>query len=374
MTFFVDENIQLEGQLRAHFAAVVESLTDSLKEKIHCIALGGGYGRGEGGIFTDASGEKKLYNDLDYFLFCDTPTDAALLDWIAQTESTWSEKLSLDVEFKALPKSFLEECSTSMMAYDLVAGHHVVYGPDDYVRAYISKLVPENFEAIEATRLLWNRGSGLYFARCRIKQDIETAYVYRNHQKLKLALGDACLCLHGKYTGSVIERAARFKELAPATELECVWDQLSLHYTQAVEFKLRPWGGAFSNEELAEENAMLTRLWAQVFLYVESERLDIPFNSLENYATYAGKIGNDVPWWKPPMLALRDLKRYKTCISPIWEYPRYTLHRVLACLNDIDHYPRSIDTVKHFIKGPPENDEDILEWESIYEDWWSRYS
>jgi hypothetical protein len=370
MIFFPHDYPELRQQLEDHVVAISDSLDGNLIKKILCIALGGGYGRGEGGVYIDEQQHACLYNDLDYFLFCENPRDPEITTWIHQAESIWSETLGIDVEFKALKPDFLKECNHSMMAYDLVAGHHIIYGSGDFVSQYSSLLAPDSFSACEATRLLWNRGSGLFFARCQILKETDISFIHRNHQKAKLALGDAHLTLLGQYHWSATERGKRLAALNAPT----VPGEVREWHAQGVEFKLNPCPCRLTFQELEIENRQLIARWAKCFLHSESTRLNLPFNSLKNYAEYPGRLDKEAPMWKLPLLAMRDYSRYRRVMHPISDYPRAGLQRVLACLNDLDRHPEALGTAERFMRNPTGSPHDLLNWESIYLAWWSQYS
>ena len=72
----------------------------SVAAKVEAVVLGGGYGRGEGGVLVNADGSEELFNDLDYFLFATDPDDAALLAVVHGIERDGTEELGIDVDVK----------------------------------------------------------------------------------------------------------------------------------------------------------------------------------------------------------------------------------------------------------------------------------
>ncbi|GAB4455777.1 MAG: hypothetical protein OHK0029_12430 [Armatimonadaceae bacterium] len=60
---------RVEAELRDIVGDVVAALEPNLRhEPVRCLALIGGYGRGEGGVETTASGEERPHNNLDFLL------------------------------------------------------------------------------------------------------------------------------------------------------------------------------------------------------------------------------------------------------------------------------------------------------------------
>ena len=122
-------------------------------------------------------------NDLDYFLFDEGPAAPRLQAWCRQLERAESAALGIDVEIKCLRADSIGDAGRSMMYADLVAGHVVVAGDAGFLAEMREGLDFSRIEPEEATRLLWNRGSGMFFSRCRMGDDAEMAFVIRNHAK-----------------------------------------------------------------------------------------------------------------------------------------------------------------------------------------------
>ncbi|MEM6910620.1 MAG: hypothetical protein AAF555_03470 [Verrucomicrobiota bacterium] len=365
--FFPGEQAELESRLQDHFTRVRESLPSELFPLVEALVLGGGYGRGEGGVLESATGPK-LYNDLDYFLFTSEPENEALLEWVRAMEREETAALEIDVEVKCLPKSDVAEASSSMMFFDLVSGHHVVFGPEDYLAEAKSELRPGCIQLAEATRLLWNRGSGLYFSRCRVGQREEPDFVLRNHAKAKLAFGDAWLVLQSSYVASCQERGRRMAQVVLPEGLESLRE---LH-RQGVAFKISPqalgeldgWG------RLEAENRALRALWQKVFLRVERERLGLELRDFRSYARAQHRLGHGAPLWKNPLLALRDRQKRGGHLRPVWDYPRGALYRALVLLNAEE----SGEGVERFLPPEERDGQGFQGWERSFEKWWHFYS
>ena len=252
--YFEEEHPLLSERLEGHFARVRQAFeTAGLRG---CLVLGGGYGRGEGGVVKRADGDG-FFNDLDYFLFDENPEAPALAAWVSRVEREESALLGIDVEIKRLRVEAVGDPSVSMMFADLVAGHVPVAGDAGFLERFREGLDFARLPAEEAVRLLWNRGSGLFFARCRTPVEGERSFVIRNHAKLKLALGDAWLCLRGCYAPHSRERGER---LAAMEGLAGV-PRMHEWHAEAVAFKSRPVLDGVSWEVLEAEAAELTKAW-----------------------------------------------------------------------------------------------------------------
>ena len=120
---------ELDIQLKAHFDRTVAHFDRLGKEGAAGDRAGGGYGRGEGGIATGPDGGARFFNDLDYFIFTETPDDPDILESLRDWEREESVATGIDVEGKCLPKSDLRQTPGSMMFYDLVTAQTIVAGP-----------------------------------------------------------------------------------------------------------------------------------------------------------------------------------------------------------------------------------------------------
>jgi len=315
----------LDVALQAHFERTRAFFTKLGATSPEAMILGGGYGRGEGGIATDAAGEPAFFNDLDYFIFTNEPCNTALNDAVRQWEKDESVLLGIDVEGKCLPCSDLDATSGSMMFFDLVMAHTQIMGPDDYLAPYLPLAKAESIAAIEATRLLWNRGSGLFFAKADLATESNLSVVHRNQAKAKLALGDALLTIRGKYRPYVRERQALL-------QVEAAIDPriVALH-EEGTAFKLHPTATP-SLEVIQATQLVLTEIWSACFIEVESKRLGHQFKDSSDYIKYGGKLFPETATWRNYLLALRDQLKRGGRLSPSNDYPRGALQRVLLSL------------------------------------------
>ncbi len=136
--YFVENCPLLEELLERHFEHMRGLLLQSphVLAKVDALVLGGGYGRGEGGVVRSGDGvtPDALFNDLDYFLFTKEPDDPELRAKVHELEAGGRDILGIDVDIKCLALEDMGDPSESMMFHDLVAGHRVVQGPADFLR------------------------------------------------------------------------------------------------------------------------------------------------------------------------------------------------------------------------------------------------
>lgn len=364
MRYFEGDHPELVERLESHFDRVRAGFGQ--KGFGGALVLGGGYGRGEGGVMMD--GNKAAFsNDLDYFLFHDSPSDPSLDSWCREIERSESPLLGIDVEIKCLRADSIGDASRSMMFADLVAGHVVVAGD----AAFLTELRPSlNFSRIdpeEATRLLWNRGSGLFFSACRMGKDSEMGYVIRNHAKLKLALGDAWLCLHGKYTPRCRERAAALDSMPLPDGVA----KLRKWHAEGVEFKFHPFSKGRTWAYLSDEAEELATAWGKVYLAVEEKRLGRKIPNFQDYLR-VHRLSHTSSPMKNLALAIRDKLQRGGCLKPVMDYPRAALMRALPCLLGIT--PGGVPEAARFLPSPQGDPSGIHNWEPVYSKWWAHYA
>lgn len=352
---------ELDEHLQAHFERTRRHFEKLGSKAPVAIVLGGGYGRGEGGIAWDGEGRLRFFNDLDYFIFTPTPEDPALLEALRLWEREESAAMGIDVEGKCLRESDLNETPDSMMFFDLVAAQTIVSGPADFFEPYKAIARPETIKPIEATRLLWNRGSGLLFARNGLENGGDLSVVHRNQAKAKLSLGDALLTLEGNYRAYVRERLEMLRHL------KGVDPRIAQLHAEGVAFKLNP-SSPPPRQVLNATQQELTALWQETFLQVESVRLKQSFSHPLAYAAYPGKLFPESASFRNILLGLRDRLKRSGGVRPITDYPRGALQRALVLL--LEEQP-DLKRVSHFLGAPISTLEQAVE---SYIKWWAYYS
>jgi hypothetical protein len=352
---------ELDAQLQAHFERTRSHYNKLGPKAPEAIVLGGGYGRGEGGIARDGTGRPCFFNDFDYFIFTETPEDPELREALRDWEVSESARMGIDVEGKCLPRRDLKQTPGSMMFYDLVSAQTIVEGPSDYFEPYKAMAQPGTIEPIEATRLLWNRGSGLLFARNDLENGGDLSVVHRNQAKAKLALGDALLTIRGQYRAYVRERQ---EILQGSSDVD---PRIAALHAEGVAFKLNPTATP-ERSVLEHEQAELTALWLESFLEVESTRLNIQFTEPAGYAAYPGKLFGGTSTLRNVMLGIRDRLKRGGGVRPLKDYPRGALQRALVCLLEAEP---DFPAVSTYLGQPVVS---IGEAVTAYTKWWSHYS
>src|ERR1041385_8342203 len=124
--FTRDGSDELERHLERACQKVLASIRRIIPpHRLQGIALGGGYGRGEGGVLKTAVGDQP-YNDLEFYVFARGPTwfnERCYASALHRAGEELSRTAGVEVEFKITSLAKLRRSPPSMFYYDLVLGH-----------------------------------------------------------------------------------------------------------------------------------------------------------------------------------------------------------------------------------------------------------
>lgn len=340
-------------------------------DKLQALLLGGGYGRGEGGVLSTPDGDAP-YNDLEFFLLISGHprlNERRYGAAIHALEHRMTEKIGIEVEFKILSLEKLISSPTTMFYYDLVCGHRVTVGPASVLDRCSHHADPARIPAHEATRLMMNRCSGLLFATERLargglsREDLD--FTARNIAKAQLALGDAILATLGKYHWSCIERHQRLASInEPAVPMA---DLLAFH-KDGVAFKLRPCPGTSTRDELQALHQAVTKTAWDVWSWQERKRLGISTDSPAEYA-HGGNKCPETSALKNRLIRLRAFGAKGLLASG---YPREGLLNSLSLLLWAPELvPANHAWLSRQLVSPVTNRQDAI---AAYERLWHRFN
>ena len=227
------------------------------------VVLGGGYGRGEGGVIEECrignvkckieDAECRLSNDLDFFAITEVgvpeaETLAAIGAALKPISEKWTAKLGVDVDFAVKTPWRLKHDEERIMVQELLRGYFDVAGKKgEALFSGIEKIDAAKLPWMEAARLLMNRGMGILFAMSGTRS---REFVNRNINKCVLGAGDARLVARHGYAWRAEERD---KALGDAL------------YSAAVEWKFRPREEPVCDLEAARE------IWMAAFAEVSGD-------------------------------------------------------------------------------------------------------
>lgn len=208
--------------------------------RLQGVVLGGGYGRGEGGVFELPDGSRRLSNDLDFFAITEEGASGrdirAVADALAPLAAKWTATLGVDVDFVVRTPWRMRHDQERVMIQELLRGYVDVAGEKgEGLFARVERREPRDIPWSEAARQLMNRGMGLMLAA---EPGRSQTFVVRNINKCILGAGDASLIARGAYAWRAEDRAAALGEDV---------------YSAAVEWKFRPREEPVCNWERARE-------------------------------------------------------------------------------------------------------------------------
>ena len=336
--FTLDGSNELENhlaQICQDTRASVQSLVPAAR--LEAILLGGGYGRGEGGVRETPAGDRP-YNDLEFYVCLGGN------DWLNERRygegmHALAEELSrgagVEVELKLFSLGKLRRSPASMFYYDLVMGHRWILGGEKLLIGCEHHRHAHRIPLSEATRLLMNRGSGLLFARERLQREPFTPddadFVARNLAKAQLAFGDVVLTAHGQYDWSCRERHQRLRRLKAGEDLPWLPEALAHHFA-GLNFKLHPRRTTLPAATLEAQHRQLTALALQVWLWLESRRLRHAFTSARDYALSAINKCSETRLWRTGLVNLKTFGPGVLFTSKAATYPRSRLLHALSLL------------------------------------------
>lgn len=333
--FTIDGSDALEARLGERCRRAQERILAAIpRQSVHALLLGGGYGRGEGGVLKTASGDAP-YNDLEFYVLLrgnDLLNRKRFGSAVHHIAEELTKEAGIEVEFKLISLRKFEQSTVNMFYYDLVSGHRLVYGNEQWLAGCEQHRAAHRIPLHEATRLLMNRCSGLLFATERLARPVFSAedadFVGRNLAKAKLAFGDVLLAMRGQYHWSCRERHKRLRKLEPDPNFPSFTSVLPLH-EQGLEFKLHPVQTSRAQGELAHELSFLREIGRELWLYLESKRLGRRYKSVEEYCVGSG---SRCPESSPSKNRLINLRTFGASGLLCSSYPRERLLRSLPLL------------------------------------------
>lgn len=316
-----------EAWFASELALLSTAVTDALGDDLVALVLGGGYGRGEGGVVRDG-GRERPYNDLDLFVIARTRDGVAAR--LAPIAARFEHRLGIAVDFSRPQRpADVARWEPRLMWHDLVSAHTVLAGPADALLRLAPLSVFRAPPPVEASRLLINRGAGLIWA-LRVARGVESApdpeFVRRNAAKAMLSAGDAVLLAAGAFTPRAADRAARLAKYTYM--LGETGPELLDAYGIATRFRTRP-----DAVEVPSTAAALERvawLWTRVFLAIETRRLGAPFRDLADYLACAAPREPAATWREALANAWRNLRRGETTSASPHEPLYLEVPRLLA--------------------------------------------
>ena len=273
--------------MAGELSQLTEETLDRLGSRLVALLLGGGYGRGEGGVL-EVDGKQRPYNDLDLFVVVTDPR--GVTSDLAHVAHRAEARLGIAVDFShPLTPGDIRRWECRLMWHELLGAHRVLYGAPDALAQHAPPGVAAAPPPVEASRLLLNRGAGLLRARrvaLALEPPPDPEFVRRNAMKALQSAGDAFLIARGELPSTLTARVDALPDACVALPAP-VQTAVVAGYREAVRFHFAPDRG----KGAVADDALLTRataVWLTAFLAVEEVRHARPFPDLTRYLAWRG--------------------------------------------------------------------------------------
>lgn len=261
--------------------------------ELKAIILGGGFGRGEGGVWL-RNGQIFPVNDFDITVFPKNnfkifkQIHLKNLQNLAATLAPSIPIKQIDINVGNWWK-FNVRCYSwfyTINAHDFIHGHIPIYGSinlDRLKKHYTSKKIPR----IEGLKFLYTRGSGLVFALYAqiMRREIPEEIIYMDINKMHIALGDSYLVLRKLYNSSYSKR------ISIASTIDFDFDEgyiIKEMYLNALKWKIRPTEVDITSD-IKSHCEQLSIQFLKFFLYFENIRLGQQFDGIMEYIIYISR-------------------------------------------------------------------------------------
>lgn len=283
-------NAKVDEVLHRLAAAVLQALGANFVALI----LGGGYGRGEGAV-THAgqaeccAGAIELYPIVQHRHLVNASGFEAI-------RCVFESQLKTTIVFHPLQTvADVRRWRRRLQWIDLFNGHVVLAGQYSVVAMNAPKDLHRVVPRIEAARLLLACGAELLETMRMVRgvQPIDRAdHVRRCWNRVMLAMGDAVLIVHRRYSSVLAQRRSAFESL----EGECAAvAELGLNgsYASAIAYAMKPDAVTWPPPNW-ESLATLTEQWGRTLLYVEQRRMRRMFATMADYVAWRGIRERDI--------------------------------------------------------------------------------
>lgn len=331
--YTVNGSNTIESKIASDMETIVRRVTTVLDESdLVSIILGGGYGRGEGGVRLQ-DGTETLFNDYDLFIISQPLTHfkaKAYQHKLKHLSEELSAEIGIEVDFSRIQAvTTLPKAEFWLFWYEVKYGHIVIWGNPKVLR-YLPAWNGENIPLEEASKLLLNRGVGLHLAKERIDSadfDAKDEFIARNMFKAIMALGDTILMCEKKYHWSYQERQKRFASLS-SHPLVMRFNLMDM-YMESIKYKLNPFDVIYDKAGyISWYNEILT-VFQSVYYDIFSHILEAHILDVRSYLAHLNKrfytqVGSK-DTLKNIVLNLRDHHGKGILQEVNLRYPRYRL-------------------------------------------------
>jgi hypothetical protein len=303
---------------------------------IEAIILGGGYGKGEGGVYR-IKDKEYLFNDYDFFIIVKNISKKKKKKYqkiLIDISEKLTSGIGIDVDFGPL-KSIKEikNMSFTQMWGELKFGHKVISGKNNIMDFYPYNNL-NNIPETEVLKMLLNRGVGLLLAEERLKksnlnrEDID--FISRNIYKSGLCMGDSILIMENTFHHLYRKRLELLNQIKNQKMIKKY--NIRNIYKESLEFKLQP-DHTLTKDKLIK----LHKFYKETFMDIYFNLFNRFFNkfhkkNISETCEEILKINLSSNILKNILLNIRDFRLNCISIRYFIKYPRVRLFYVLPYL------------------------------------------
>ena len=246
------------------------------------LLLIGGYGKGEGGVEI-IQGIEKPHNNFDLLLI--TQKNDLSLEYLKVRLDNLlkpiSQRYDINLETSVVPFQQLKRSSPPLIWYEMFQAHKVIAGDSNFTSSLPSYRLNDVAED-EFLTLLVNRGTLLIINLWLIKAGLcnttaQRKVIIKHTMKAIIGFGDALLYFLGDYHWSYQEKQ---KFMRNRQDISPDFKDL---YESATTFRFQPDYAAYLSKDLNAWMHELLSPLAEIFLQIESIRLENPLLTWDNY-------------------------------------------------------------------------------------------
>ena len=270
---------ELERELRRRLELVKRTVEETIpRSLLVCLALMGGYGRGEGGVEVQ-NGRECPHNNLDFLVVIQSSSEGEWRERLARELRRLDSESEVALDLSVVSAARLRRARSKILWYDLFHGHRTLLGD----AAFIPSLGQFTLEAVphrDVLDLMVNRGTLLIINRLLCDQERlstqQRKLIIRHTMKALIGYGDALLYRQGLYHWSYAEKSRRMQGARVSERFRAL-------YQEAIAFRFRADYPAHSKVAERGYQSSLSELLEPMHLEFEMRRLGC---GLEDWSAY----------------------------------------------------------------------------------------
>lgn len=260
----------IEKRMAAMMSRIAGSIAKHFRPREYrSVVLLGGYGRGEGGVIRDMTGEH-LHNNIDLLLIAATwGRKSGLKRRLDTLLAPIAENEKIGIDTGVIGEIELRHAPPHVIWFDVRWGHRTILG-DASIIPSLQPLSAKDIAVDDVHALLVNRASLLVINDAILDRGEPSPhharYVVKHLMKAVLGHGDALLFAYGRYHAGYLEKRRRIREI------ETLTPGLAELYDAAAEFRFSPDYERYAHENLRDLTRRTRDILASAHLAFERLR------------------------------------------------------------------------------------------------------